>query len=89
MIYPNQNGFRVATNVWLIRISVEAMIAPFILSALMRPSVASPDPRQAEERTVFQTHAPYEDRLDSRADVAIVYGFDKTMPDRVKSWRDR
>lgn len=45
--------------------------------------------RTAPERTVFQTGAPYSDRLNLRSDVAIVYGFDKTMPARVKSWRDK
>jgi hypothetical protein len=43
----------------------------------------------AQERTVFQTSRPYSDRIDLRADVAIVYGIDKTMPDRIKTWRDR
>lgn len=41
------------------------------------------------ERTVFQTGSPYSDRINLRSDVAIVYGFDKTMPARVKGWRDR
>lgn len=45
--------------------------------------------RTAPERTVFQTGAPYSDRLNLRSDVAIVYGFDKTMPARVKSWREK
>ncbi|HEY0866719.1 MAG TPA: hypothetical protein VGE01_05055 [Fimbriimonas sp.] len=44
---------------------------------------------QPTERTVFQTGAPYSDRLNLRADVAIVYGFDNKMPERVKGWRDR
>jgi len=44
-------------------------------------------PLQDQERTVFQTGSTYQDRIDLRADVAIVYGFDKTMPDRVKAWR--
>ncbi len=42
-----------------------------------------------QERTVFQTHQPYRERLDLRADVAIVYGLEKDMPERVKSWRDK
>ena len=43
----------------------------------------------SQERTVFQTASTYKDRIDLRADVAIVYGIDKTMPDRVKAWRER
>ena len=42
-----------------------------------------------QERTVFQTHAPYSDRLNLRADVAIVYGFEADMPERVRSWQRR
>jgi len=47
------------------------------------------DPKQVLERTVFQTGQPYGDRIDLRADVAIVYGIGPDMPARVKSWRDR
>jgi hypothetical protein len=62
-------------------------IAFMALSLLKQSSSAAQG--QALERTVFQTSQPYSDRINLRADVAIVYGFDKTMPDRVKSWRDR
>lgn len=47
------------------------------------------DDGQKLERTVFQTGSTYTDRINLRADVAIVYGIDKTMPDRVKAWRDK
>jgi len=47
------------------------------------------DPGQNLERTVFQTSSTYSDRINLRADVAIVYGFDAGMPGRVKAWRDR
>lgn len=47
------------------------------------------DPLQNQERTVFQTSSTYTDRVNLRADVAIVYGFDAKMPERVKAWRDR
>ena len=45
------------------------------------------DPLPLQERTVFQTGSTYKDRIDIGADVAIVYGIDKTMPERVKAWR--
>ncbi len=45
--------------------------------------------QSAQERTIFQTGSTYKDRLNIRADVAIVYGFDKSMPDRVKAWRNK
>ena len=57
--------------------------------ATMQDSTKVTDPKQTGERTVFQTGSPYSDRIDLRGDVAIVYGLDKTMPDRIKSWRDR
>ncbi len=47
------------------------------------------DSKQAQERTVFQTGSPYKDRINIGADVAIVYGIDKSMPDRIKGWRDK
>lgn len=47
------------------------------------------DPGQNLERTVFQTSSTYSDRINLRADVAIVYGFDAGMPGRVKAWRDK
>lgn len=54
------------------------------------PSVQRPrDPGQGQERTVFQTHRPYGERINLRADVAIVYGIEGDMPDRVRSWRER
>ena len=52
--------------------------------AVMAAILATP-----QERTVFQTSSSYSDRINLRADVAIVYGFDKGMPDRVKAWRNR
>jgi hypothetical protein len=69
------------------------MIPLFLASLTMTQANPSPapvqDPGQALERTVFQTSSTYADRVNLRADVAIVYGFDKGMPDRVKAWRAR
>jgi hypothetical protein len=65
------------------------MIAPLLMALAFQPSPVAADPGQALERTVFQTSSTYRDRIDLRADVAIVYGIDKTMPDRVRAWRDR
>ena len=47
------------------------------------------DPAQHLERTSFQTSQPWSPNGNLRADVAMVYGIDQTLPDRVKSWRDR
>ena len=60
--------------------------------ALLTASVCAQqldDPKQIMERTCFQSFAPYADDINLRSDVAIVYGIDKGMPDRVKTWRDR
>ncbi|MCD6340075.1 MAG: hypothetical protein J7M29_11940 [Verrucomicrobia bacterium] len=48
-----------------------------------------PDPLQVLERTCFQTAAPYAPWIDLRADVAIVYGLNPSLPERLKSWRER
>ncbi|MBU6400386.1 MAG: hypothetical protein KGS61_08715 [Verrucomicrobia bacterium] len=45
------------------------------------------DPRQALERTCFQTGHPFSERSDLRSDVAIVYGIDPQLPDRIATWR--
>jgi len=42
---------------------------------------------QADERTCFQEAGPYDPRLDSRADVAVVYGITDTFEERVERWR--
>jgi hypothetical protein len=53
------------------------------------PPAFPADPAQNLERTSFQTSQPWSPNGNLRADVAMVYGIDKTLPDRVKSWRDR
>ncbi len=44
---------------------------------------------QNPEKTCFQTSRGWIPELDLRSDVAIVYGVNKSFPNRVKSWRDR
>ena len=65
------------------------ILLPALLLASLQTKTELVDANQKLERTVFQTHEPYRDRIDSRADVAIVYGIDKTMPARIKTWRDK
>ena len=43
----------------------------------------------SEERLSFQSFAPYGPRVHLNADVAMVYGIDPTLPERIKTWRDR
>lgn len=47
------------------------------------------DTAQHLERTSFQTSQPWSPNGNLRADVAMVYGIGKTLPERVKSWHDR
>lgn len=65
------------------------MILPLLTTVAMLQNARAIDPDQGRERTVFQTGSTYSDRINLRADVAIVYGFDPGMPARVKAWRDR
>lgn len=45
------------------------------------------DPHQARERTSFQNAGPYDPRIDIKSDVAMVYGVDPGLPDRIETWR--
>ena len=47
------------------------------------------DPSQPLERTCFQTAAPWSAAGNLRSDVAIVYGIDAGLPQRLQTWRDR
>lgn len=47
------------------------------------------DPAQTLERTCFQTSRPWSPQGNLRSDVALVYGIDKSLPERVAGWRDR
>ena len=74
-----------------------AMLAMLLTTAaaprdLADDSPAAPtlaDRPQSEERLSFQTDGPYRPRVHLNADVAMVYGIDKTMPERIKTWRDK
>ena len=43
---------------------------------------------QILERTCFQTQSPWSPQGNLGADVAIVYGIDPGLPDRINTWRD-
>jgi hypothetical protein len=47
------------------------------------------DAKQREERTSFQSSGGYTPRTHLNADVAMVYGIDKSLPERLKTWRDK
>ncbi|HOW65498.1 MAG TPA: hypothetical protein P5186_03180 [Candidatus Paceibacterota bacterium] len=58
--------------------------------AVSPPAATFPiDPDQVLERTCFQTGRAYGDFINLRSDVAIVYGIDAGLPERIRTWRDR
>ena len=60
------------------------------LRAQELPPAAFPeDPASAQERTCFQTSKPWSPLGNLRSDVALVYGIDQTLTDRINTWRDR
>lgn len=60
---------------------------PLLLQAA--PPAFPEDPAAILERTSFQTSKFWSQQGNLRADVAMVYGLDKSMPERVQSWRGR
>lgn len=53
----------------------------------MLPLIEKANDALPRERTCFQTSSGYRDSIDLQTDVAIVYGIDKKLPDRIKSWQ--
>ncbi|PQV63519.1 hypothetical protein B1R32_11180 [Abditibacterium utsteinense] len=45
--------------------------------------------RARDERLSFQSLAPWSPRTHIDADVAMVYGIDPSLPERIKTWRDK
>ncbi len=46
------------------------------------------DLRQSRERTLMKTTQPYAPDLDLRVDVVMVFGYDDTLGERIRSWRE-
>jgi hypothetical protein len=59
------------------------------VAAAQLPPAFPADPHQTLERTCFQTGQAWSPAGDLRSDVAIVYGIDEGLPQRISSWRDR
>jgi hypothetical protein len=57
--------------------------------AATNPPAFPLDPNQHLERTCFQTGEAWSEFGNLRSDVAIVYGIDEKLPERIKTWRDR
>ena len=58
---------------------------------LLAAEVAIPpfptDPQHVLERTCFQTGGAWSEAANLRSDVAIVYGIDPGLPQRIQTWR--
>jgi hypothetical protein len=60
-----------------------------MITTLLALAIGLSQQSKTPERTIFQTGSSYSDRINLKADVAIVYGFDAKMPARVKAWKDK
>jgi hypothetical protein len=69
------------------------LVAVWLTGALRLAAALAPpfpaDPKQSLERTCFQTGGAYSENGNLRSDVAIVYGVDAGLPQRIQTWRDR
>jgi hypothetical protein len=65
-----------------------ALAAAFGLAAELPPPFPH-DSHQDSERTCFQTGSAWSGTGNLRSDVAIVYGIDAGLPQRIATWRNR
>src|SRR4051812_48419579 len=86
---------RTTKRAWLLQMSI---LSTMFLTATVSRSVSADEAQpitglanrpQREERLSFQTQDPYRPRVHLNADVAMVYGIDKSLPYRIKTWRDK
>jgi hypothetical protein len=56
-------------------------------AAKPKPAARPVDPGQARERTCFQTHARWDPMLQLRSDVAVCYGIEADLPERIAQWK--
>lgn len=72
-----------------LRALVLAAGATFVMTGCAA-SVPGPTSRpQSDERLTFQAQGPWQPRVNINADVAMVYGIDKTLPERLATWKDK
>jgi len=65
-----------------------ALFAAASLQAALPPPFPT-DPAEIRERTCFQTGQGWSEAGNLRSDVAIVYGVDPGLPERIRTWRER
>ena len=64
------------------------LMAASTLPAQDADQVFAQDPARRLERTCFQTGRGWSENSNLRSDVAIVYGIDAKLPERIQTWRD-
>ncbi len=82
-LFPDHGGWRGSGLAIFL-----ALTAARSLAADLPPAFPT-DPRQHLERTCFQTGQAWSPAGNLRSDVAIVYGIDPGLPQRIQTWRDR
>ncbi len=71
----------------LLFIILHVALAATVLIAT-EPTPFATDPDQTLERTCFQTGKAWSEKSNLRSDVAIVYGIDAGLPERIATWRE-
>ncbi|MDD2765803.1 MAG: hypothetical protein PHE83_17720 [Opitutaceae bacterium] len=61
----------------------------FLLAAAVLAAAPQAEERMRDERLCFQVAVPWSPRINLGADVAIPYGIDAGLPERIASWRRR
>jgi hypothetical protein len=69
----------------LILSSFVGLLPAIVQAADPAPPTTMPSP--TEPRLSFQTGAPWSPRINLNADIAMVYGVDATLPQRIDSWK--
>src|SRR3954470_2747088 len=70
--------------------SRRALVLVGLMAPIVSPLFASPADRpQEEERLSFQASDSWRARVNLNADVAMAYGIDETLPQRLASWKTR
>lgn len=68
-------------------VALSALLTALLLFAGRLPGQKPSEERAAEQRLTFQTHARWSARINLNADVAMNYGIDPSLPDRIATWQ--
>lgn len=74
---------------WQTPLYVTLWIALTVAIAAQQGGEKVRDPKQRLERTSFQTAGPYRPEVDIKSDVAMVYGINGSVAERMQGWREK